>query len=137
MGRRRQQCVETSAARTPSRISDGKSISTKKSASAALAEKERALISKHTMEGLAAAKKRGVKLGGWNFGSERSQREADELVDRVAPMGRRRWPEIEFCPPPRNRGTIWKFFPCPCRLTSPVPGKLGKLHRNRKTLEKR
>jgi hypothetical protein len=27
-----------------------------------------------------------VKLGGWNFGSERSQREADELADKMRPV---------------------------------------------------
>jgi len=53
---------------------------------AALAEKERALISKRTKEGLAAAKKRGVKLGGWTAGSEASKREAYELADRMRPV---------------------------------------------------
>jgi len=50
---------------------------------AALAQKERALISQRTKQGLQAAKKRGQKLGGWTAGSERSQREAAALAERM------------------------------------------------------
>jgi DNA invertase Pin-like site-specific DNA recombinase len=50
---------------------------------AALAQKERALISKRTKEALAAAKKAGKKLGGWNVGSEKARREAQEFADKM------------------------------------------------------
>jgi DNA invertase Pin-like site-specific DNA recombinase len=53
---------------------------------AALAEKERALISQRTKQGLAAARKRGVKLGGWTVGSERSAQEAATTVERMRPI---------------------------------------------------
>jgi DNA invertase Pin-like site-specific DNA recombinase len=53
---------------------------------AALAQKERALISKRTKEGLAAAKARGTQLGGWTAGSERSRKEADALAERMRPV---------------------------------------------------
>lgn len=53
---------------------------------AALAQKERALISKRTKEGLAIARQRGKRLGGWTAGSERSQREADAFAARMRPI---------------------------------------------------
>ena len=53
---------------------------------AALAEKERALISQRTKAGLAAAKRRGAKLGGWTAGSERSAKEAAALAERMRPV---------------------------------------------------
>ena len=53
---------------------------------AALAQKERALISARTKEGLKAAKARGAKLGGWTAGSEASKRQAGELAERMRPI---------------------------------------------------
>jgi DNA invertase Pin-like site-specific DNA recombinase len=53
---------------------------------AALAQKERALISQRTKLGLQAAKRRGVKLGGSTAGSERSQQEAAALTERMRPV---------------------------------------------------
>jgi DNA invertase Pin-like site-specific DNA recombinase len=53
---------------------------------AALAQKERALISQRTKAGLAAAKRRGAKLGGWTVGSERSAKEAAALAERMRPV---------------------------------------------------
>jgi DNA invertase Pin-like site-specific DNA recombinase len=53
---------------------------------AALAQKERALISARTKEGLKAAKARGAKLGGWTVGSEASKRQAEELAARMKPI---------------------------------------------------
>ena len=53
---------------------------------AALAQKERALISQRTKQGLAAARARGKQLGGWTAGSERSQRDAAALAERMRPI---------------------------------------------------
>lgn len=52
----------------------------------ALAQKERALISQRTRQGLAAAKARGQALGGWTAGSERSRKEADAMAERMRPI---------------------------------------------------
>ena len=53
---------------------------------AALAQKERSLISSRTREGLKAARARGQALGGWTAGSEASKRQADELAERMKPI---------------------------------------------------
>jgi DNA invertase Pin-like site-specific DNA recombinase len=53
---------------------------------AAVAEKERALISERTKAGLAVAKQRGARLGGWTAGSERSHREATAFAERMRPI---------------------------------------------------
>jgi DNA invertase Pin-like site-specific DNA recombinase len=53
---------------------------------AALAEKERRLISERTKAGLAAAKRRGVKLGGRNAQSDKTAAEASERAEQLRPV---------------------------------------------------
>jgi DNA invertase Pin-like site-specific DNA recombinase len=50
---------------------------------AALAEKERQLISQRTKDGLAAAKRRGVKLGGRNAQSDKTAAEAARRAEQL------------------------------------------------------
>jgi DNA invertase Pin-like site-specific DNA recombinase len=52
---------------------------------AALAEKERALISRRTKDALAAARARGVKLGGLNSGGIAKQRAAAKFAEQLRP----------------------------------------------------
>jgi DNA invertase Pin-like site-specific DNA recombinase len=53
---------------------------------AALAEKERRLISQRTKDALAAKKAQGVKLGGSNAGSIRNRDEAMERAQALRPI---------------------------------------------------
>lgn len=53
---------------------------------AALAEKERRLISQRTKAGLAAAKKRGVKLGGRNAQSDQTEVQALARAEALRPV---------------------------------------------------
>jgi DNA invertase Pin-like site-specific DNA recombinase len=53
---------------------------------AALAEKERRLISERIKAGLAAAKRRGVRLGGRNAQSDKTAAEASERAERLRPI---------------------------------------------------
>jgi DNA invertase Pin-like site-specific DNA recombinase len=53
---------------------------------AAFAEKERRLISERTKAGLAAAKRRGIKLGGTNAQSLKAAAEAKERAEALRPV---------------------------------------------------
>jgi DNA invertase Pin-like site-specific DNA recombinase len=53
---------------------------------AALSEKERRMISERTKAGLAAARRRGVKLGGHNAQSDRTRAEALERAEQLRPI---------------------------------------------------
>lgn len=53
---------------------------------AALAEKERRLISQRTRDALAERKKQGVKLGGLNAKGEANRREALERAEQLRPL---------------------------------------------------
>src|SRR5262249_23454106 len=53
---------------------------------AALAEKERALISRRTRDALVAAKARGVRLGGLRSKGEEYQRQALERAEALRPV---------------------------------------------------
>jgi DNA invertase Pin-like site-specific DNA recombinase len=53
---------------------------------ASLAEKERRLISERTKAGLAAAKRRGKKLGGRNAQSDKAAAEALAFAERMRPV---------------------------------------------------
>jgi DNA invertase Pin-like site-specific DNA recombinase len=53
---------------------------------AALAEKERRLISERTKAGLAAAKRRGIRLGGPNLQSEKAAAEAAKRPEGLRPI---------------------------------------------------
>ena len=66
---------------------------------AALAQKERQLISKRTKEGLAVAKQRGKKLGGWTAGRSAARRKPTPSPSACG----RSWPSLPTCRRPKRR----------------------------------